>query len=263
MTNLLHFNRDTGITKLVEAISRDGGCILDDLFSPEFCDQLVADFVPHLQDTDWGIDELGYRDNFYGIKTKRLHGLFSKSPGMEQVLTHPVFLGIAKKMLVESKLANDIRLSNAELMVIGQDQTNQEFHTDGTSWRRAQSHEYPQEILFSTNIALTPFTATNGATRVVPGSNHWDSFRQPEEAEICLATMSQGSVLLYSGNVIHSGGENREMVQRIGLYQGYVASWLRPLENHLITNQPADIAALSAEAQNLLDVTPAGYTVFA
>ena len=37
-------------------------------------------------------------------------------------------------------------LSNAELMVIVQDQLNQEFHSDGTSRRRAQQYEQPREI---------------------------------------------------------------------------------------------------------------------
>lgn len=263
MVSMQHFSPDTSITVLVEAIGQDGGCVIDNLFSPAFCAQLMSDFAPYLSDTDWGVDELGYRDDFYGVKTKRLHGLFSKSSKMESVLMHPTFIAIANSMLVESKLSNEVRLSNAELMVIGQDQSNQEFHTDGTSWRRAQQHEHPREILFSTNIALTPFTETNGATRVVPGSHLWKTFRDPAESEVCLATMTQGSVLLYSGNVIHSGGENQESEQRIGLYQGYVASWLRPLENHLITNEAVDIAAMSPDAQTILDVSPGGYTVFA
>ena len=263
MVNLQHFSSNAPVSDLVDAIARDGGCIIDELFSAEFCNELISDFAPHLSESEWGLDELGYRDNFYGLKTKRLHGLFSKSKKMEGILTHPIFMAIAKTILVDSKLASDFRLSNSELMVIGQDQSNQEFHTDGTSWRRAQQHEHPREILFSTNIALTPFTSTNGATRVVPGSHLWNEYKEPSEEEICLATMSQGSVLLYSGNVIHSGGENIEQEQRIGLYQGYVASWLRPIENHLITNEAADIAELSPEAQTLLDVSPAGYTVYA
>ncbi|MFT6432887.1 MAG: hypothetical protein ACJAVI_000928, partial [Candidatus Azotimanducaceae bacterium] len=40
-------------------------------------------------------------------------------------------------------------------------------------------------------------------------------------------------------------------------------SWLRPLENHLITNEATDIARMSADAQTMLDVSPSGYTVFA
>ena len=99
----------------------------------------------------------GNRDNFYGQQTKRLHGLFSKSPRMHEVLTHPLFLSLARRMFVEPRIANDIRLSNTELMVLSKDQDVQEFHTDGASWRRIQATEKVNgnEILLSANCALT------------------------------------------------------------------------------------------------------------
>ncbi|MFT6011486.1 MAG: ectoine hydroxylase-related dioxygenase (phytanoyl-CoA dioxygenase family), partial [Candidatus Azotimanducaceae bacterium] len=203
----------------------------------------------------------------YGQQTKRLHGLFSKSPKMVEVLTNPLLLQVAREMLVSDDRAKDIRLSNTELMVLGQDQPVQVFHTDGSSWHRAQRQEQSlgplNEILISANIALTPFTAINGATRVVPGSHLWSPERKPQPAEICQAIMPKGSALLYSGNVIHSGGANETETTRIGLYLGYVVSWLRPLENYLVTNKPDDIFALAAEAQQLLDVSPGGFTVMA
>jgi ectoine hydroxylase-related dioxygenase (phytanoyl-CoA dioxygenase family) len=43
--------------------------------------------------------------------------------------------------------------------------------------------------------------------------------------------MPAGSALVYSGRVIHSGGRNETDDLRIGLYFGYVPTWLRPLEN--------------------------------
>ena len=75
--------------------------------------------------------------------------------------------------------------------------------------------------------------------------------------------MKKGSALLYSGNVLHSGGENRTDNIRTGLYLGYSISWLRPIENQLVTNNPEDVFSLSKEAQQLLDVVPGGFTVIA
>ena len=120
-----------------------------------------------------------------------------------------------------------------------------------------------KEILVSVNIALTEFTQHNGATRVVPGSQLWPQERPAEESEICLATMPKGAALLYSGNVLHSGGENITPDIRVGLYLGYIVSWLRPIENQLVTNKPEDIFALSDEAKQILDVVPGGFTVIA
>jgi ectoine hydroxylase-related dioxygenase (phytanoyl-CoA dioxygenase family) len=184
---------------------------------------------------------------------------------MEQVLTHPGITRVARRLLQANKKARDNRLSNTELMVLSQHQTAQEFHTDGGSWYRVQAMEKQlgEEILVSANIALTEFTATNGATRVVPGSHLWAADRQPAESEIGYAVMPKGAALFYSGNVIHSGGANTDAMLRIGLYLGYIVSWLRPIENQMVTNEPRDILALGDAARQLLDVVDGGFTVIA
>ena len=262
MVELAHFQSDEQAA-IIAAISRDGACIVEGILSTSDCDDLMADFKPHLTDIPWGEDELGYKSDFYGTKTKRLHGLFSKSKHMEAVLTHERLVSLARTVLVDNHSSRDVRVSNAELMVLAEHQTEQEFHTDGGSWYHAQSLEKPSEILLSANIALTDFTATNGATRVVPGSHLWPSDRQPASAEITQAIMPKGAALLYAGNVIHSGGANLDARIRVGLYLGYVVSWLRPLENQLITNDPEDILKMSDSAKLLVDIAPGGFTVIA
>jgi ectoine hydroxylase-related dioxygenase (phytanoyl-CoA dioxygenase family) len=244
------------------AVDADGACIVEGLLTDAVCERLLADFATHLDAQDWGVDELGYREEFYGTRTKRLHGLFSKSPLMAAVLTHPLLVGLAENMFVSSELAHEVRLSNAELMVLTAGQGNQDFHTDAVSWRRVQARE-DGEILISANIALTDFTATNGATRVVPGSHRWEAGRAPKDEEVCLAEMKRGSALIYSGNAIHSGGASTEEAARVGLYLGYIPSWLKPIENHLVTNAPDDVHALPEAAQRLLDVVPGGFAVYA
>lgn len=262
MSELQRFDTPHALDDMVEAIDRDGACILTRLLAPEFCDRLMADFSVYLAEMPWGEDELGYKNEFYGSQTKRLHGLFSKSRHMADVLTHPFLLSLARRIIVERKVARDLRLSNTELMMLNQHQGMQAFHTDGGSWYRAQRLD-EAETLISANIALTEFTKTNGATRVVPGSHRWPQDRQPEDDEVCLAVMPKGGVLLYAGKVVHSGGANIEPEPRTGLYLGYIASWLRPIENQLVTNTPRDIFALPEDARRLLDVSPGGFTVIA
>jgi ectoine hydroxylase-related dioxygenase (phytanoyl-CoA dioxygenase family) len=267
MSELEVLPQDASTINIISAIKRDGACIVQNLLEDGFCDEINANFSSHLETIPWGDDQLGYRDAFYGQQTKRLHGLFSKSPLMVEVLTNPVLLQVARDLLLADQRARDIRLSNTELMVLGQDQPVQVFHTDGGSWHRAQRQEQAlnpaNEILLSANIALTEFTANNGATRVVPGSHLWAPGREPHEHEICQAIMPKGAALLYSGNVIHSGGANHTQAVRVGLYLGYVMSWLRPLENYLVTNSAEDIFALPEAAQQLLDIAPGGFTVIA
>ncbi len=258
LQSLEHSNQEA----ILGALDQDGACIALDLLSVELCNALLADFSPHLEALGVGVDELGYREAFYGEQTQRLHGLFSKSVSTEAVLVQPLMLALCQKMLVETGLARDIRLSNAELMVLHQGQTQQVYHSDAASWQLAQQLE-SRELLLSANYALTDFTAENGATCVVPGSHRWEAGRTPKSAEVCQAIMPRGSVLLYTGNVLHAGGANTTAEARVGLYLGYMASWLRPLENHLLTNRAEDVLALGDQAQHLLDVTPGGFTVYA
>ena len=261
MVALKQFDKDD-IDGIFDAVAADGGCIALNVLEDSICDQLLTDFNEHLEQLPWGVDELGYKNEFYGEKTKRLHGLFSKSKSMVDVLTHPLFLSLAQKMFIDSGMSKEVRLSNTELMVLNQDQGVQDFHSDAGSWQRIQRAE-ENEILISANCALTEFTAANGATRVVPGSHLWPEAREPSPEEICLAVMPRGSAVIYSGNILHSGGANTESAARYGLYLGYIASWLRPIENQLVTNNPEDIMALPEHARRLLDVSPGGFTVIA
>jgi ectoine hydroxylase-related dioxygenase (phytanoyl-CoA dioxygenase family) len=261
MVELQHIEA-TSVDKILDALATDGACIARNALTTDVCERLVDDFRPHLDSSQWGVDEIGYKDDFFGGKTKRLHGLFSKSTLMSDVLLNPLMLSLTHKLLKETGVASDVRLSNAELMVLGSDQGVKSFHADAGSWHRAQQAE-TRELLISVNYALTDFTETNGATRVVPGSHLWSNDREPGEDEVCLAIMPRGSALIYSGKAIHSGGANQEGDIRIGLYLGYIASWLRPIENHLVTNRVEDIQALSEEAQRLLDVSPGGITIYA
>lgn len=64
------------------------------------------------------------------------------------------------------------------------------------------------ETQFSTIWALTDFTESNGATRVVPGSHLWEDDREPQPHEITYAGMEAASVLVYSASVLHGGGRN-------------------------------------------------------
>lgn len=248
--------------EIQQALAQDGACVALNLLSSTDCDQLLADFAPHLAAIPVGADDLGYRAQFYGAHTRRLHGLFSKSPKMASVLTHPLLRSLTQAQLIDSGIATDVRLSNAELMVLEPGQARQAFHRDAASWPRAQQLD-AQDFLLSANIALTDFTRDNGATCVAPGSHRWPGDRTPQAQDIAFAVMPRGSALLYLGNAVHAGGENTSSAARTGLYLGYVASWLRPLENQLVTNEPADILALPQEAQTLLDVSEGGFTVYA
>ena len=86
---------------------------------------------------------------------------------------------------------------------------------------------------------LCDFTAENGGTVLVPGSQRWgNEFPGPDTPKITIE-MPAGSLLIYSGSLWHGGGANHTDQPRLGVVLHYSASWLRPVENHVLAVPPA------------------------
>ena len=73
--------------------------------------------------------------------------------------------------------------------------------------------------------------------------------------------MSAGSVLVYSGSVFHSGGENRSQADRIGINITYTLGWLRQEENQYLTCLPELAKSLSPDLQQLAGYAMGQYTL--
>jgi ectoine hydroxylase-related dioxygenase (phytanoyl-CoA dioxygenase family) len=238
---------------LLAALERDGGAIaLDYLPAPQLR-TLRGDFERAMAGMAWGHNDDDHPDEFSGLTTKRFRGLPKYSAAVEAVLTDRRLLRMSRHCLGER-----IVISTAELMAIGPGEVRQRFHRDGDSWRRAALSD---DILFSANIALTEFHRDNGATVVVPGSHRWPAMRDPDASEICYAEMPAGAALLYRGRIVHCGGANATTAPRIGLYVGYIPSWLRPIENFAVTVGSERLARLARETQELLCYHKSGFHV--
>jgi hypothetical protein len=262
---LQHFKRDDSSGAILDALDQDGGVIVEGYLDDETTQQLFDDFQPHLGATPWcnvEDEEAGPMSeeqaaDFFGRKTKRLHGLLARSPRFADAVTHPLMRAMADRFLRPSCL--EYRVSTGELMALGGGEQAQTFHRDADSWLyfpKPRPH-----VLVSANIALTDFTEENGATLVAPGSHRWKPGRHVEEHEAAKAVMPRGSALLYLGDVLHAGGANQTDEVRIGLYVGFILSWLKAIENHLITNGEAALRATTPEARELLDFTETGWNV--
>jgi ectoine hydroxylase-related dioxygenase (phytanoyl-CoA dioxygenase family) len=73
--------------------------------------------------------------------------------------------------------------------------------------------------------------------------------------------MKAGSVLLYSGSVIHGGGENRTELPRRGLNITYALGWLRTEENQYLSCPPSVAKDLEPPLQELLGYTMGSYAL--
>ena len=105
----------------------------------------------------------------------------------------------------------------------------------------------------NTMVAGTEFTASNGATRVVPGSQLWDDpQREPTPGEIASAEMSAGSIVFIGGKTIHGGGTNTSGEARRAIVTSFVLGWLRTQENHFLHTTVEQAQSWPARARQLL-----------
>ena len=101
-------------------------------------------------------------------------------------------------------------------------------------------------------VALSDFTADNGATHLVPGSWRWTQAQRAAADEFMQAEMAAGDAVLFRGDLLHGGGANQSEGARRALSISYCAGWLRPVENNLLNLSMARVAELPRHVQDLV-----------
>ena len=263
--NLETLGPDCGVDDIVAAIERDGACIIRDALSAETLAGLDVELMPLIDRTQPSGDE------WAGRKTKRTGGLVAQSPAVRPVVLHPLVLGAAKAVL--GPFTERIQLNLTQIITILPGQAAQPLHRDRFVWGgRGSGFEgaggLPRRIepQFNAIFALTDFTSENGATTVAPGSHRWDfdgseADRQAQPAECVQAEMPRGSVILYTGSVIHAGSENRSSGPRIGMNITYSLAWLRQEENQFLSCPPDVAKDLDPELADLLGYTMGNFAL--
>lgn len=242
---------DASTDAIVAVTQRDGACIIRDVLDAGFVARIIAEVAPYMAQASLG------RDDFTGRQTQRVGALVARSPLCRDVVMNAQILAAAEAFL--KPYCSRIQLHLTQLIRIMPDQGAQPLHRDRLAWGGyLPAVVEPQ---FNTIWALTDFTAANGATRVVPGSQHWPIERKATDDEVVQAEMTLGSVLIYTGSVIHSGGENRSSAARLGMNITYCLSWLRQEENQFLSCPPDIASTLSPELQELLGYTMANYAL--
>jgi ectoine hydroxylase-related dioxygenase (phytanoyl-CoA dioxygenase family) len=251
MTELRYLDADANLDEVVSCVKSDGGCVLTGVLDTGFRQRLIDELSP------WVTSTPGGRDAFAGFETTRTGALVARSPLCREVVMHPRILELANAFL--APWTNHIQLHLTQVIRLTPGQGTQPLHRDRLAW----GGYIPREIepQFNTIWALTDFTAENGATRIVPGSPGWDDDRRAESHEKVQAVMPAGSVLLYSGSVIHGGGENRSDADRWGLNITYTLSWLRTEENQYLSCPPGLARDLDPDLQELLGYTMGNYAL--
>jgi ectoine hydroxylase-related dioxygenase (phytanoyl-CoA dioxygenase family) len=226
-----HLPRTSTADEVAAALASDGVVVVDRLADPPLMDRVRAELAPFMAATRTGPDE------FSGQRTRRTGALIARSPSARELVTHPTVLAAVGKALAH---ATNFQLHLTQVIAIGPGEPMQTIHRDQWAF---DFFPFPKgyEVQCNTIWAMTDFTAANGATRVIPGSNHFEDRLQFGESDTDPAEMEQGSVLFYTGSLYHGGGANRSDAVRCGVNITYNVAWLRQEENQYLA-VPHDIA---------------------
>jgi ectoine hydroxylase-related dioxygenase (phytanoyl-CoA dioxygenase family) len=229
---------------MTAAIARDGAVIIENAISRQQVQATLDELMPFIEGTPVG------RDEFSGYKTTRTGALVARSAACRELATQANILGVCDEFLLPNCKRYQLHLAQVIRLMPGQ--PKQLLHRDRLVWGQHLQGLEPQ---LNTLWALTEFTKENGATQLVPGSAAWPEEREATPADITYAEMSLGSVLVYSGTVIHGGGANTSPADRVGLNITYSLGWLRQEENQYLSCPPELAKDFSPALQELLGYT--------
>jgi ectoine hydroxylase-related dioxygenase (phytanoyl-CoA dioxygenase family) len=251
MSELQYLGPDTSPETISRVLADDGALILEDVLSGSELERIRSEIMPYVEATQPG------RDDFTGKNTTRTGALVSRSQAVRDLVMHDLVKPAAETFL--KPYCEKIQLHLTQLIRIMPGQGAQPLHRDRLAWGGFLPPDL--EPQFNCIWAMNDFTAQNGATQVVPGSNKWDGPRRAEPHEVRRAEMKAGSVLLYSGSVIHSGGANDSDHDRLGLNVDYSLGWLRQEENQYLSCPPHVAKDFDPAFQALLGYTMGSYAL--
>ncbi|NHK26978.1 phytanoyl-CoA dioxygenase family protein [Parvularcula flava] len=224
-----------------QALQRDGYVILERLIPEAECDRIKQVLLPLLSHTG--------RNEFEGKATQRLYSVLTKTRACDRLVDHPRILALLDRMFRPNYLLSQLQVIN-----ILPGETGQYLHPDDSFYPVAR----PRPPMGAATVwAIDDFTAENGATNIVPGSETWGDDRQPTDDDKRIqAVMPKGSVVFYGGTLWHGGGENRSDASRLAVTAQYCEPWCRTQENYFLSTPKEIVRTLTPELQTML-----GYSV--
>lgn len=251
MPALRHLPATAPVDDVLKVIAEDAAVILDGVMNPDQLSRVRTEIMPYVEATPPG------QDDFTGHLTTRTGALVARSPACRELVAHPLIVGATAAFL--SPFCDRFQLHLTQVIRIKPGQKEQVLHRDRLAWGGFLQRSIEPQL--NTIWAVTDFTKENGATRVVPGSHLWEDGRGAHEGEITYAEMKAGSVILYTGSVIHSGGANVSDGDRIGINITYSLGWLRQEENQYLSCPPEIAATLPEDLRRLIGYSMGSYAL--
>ncbi len=247
----VRFTADATPAELGDSLREHGYAIVERLAPDDLFDRFRAEIDPHLDATPTG------GDDFVGRRTRRPGCLIERSPAAREIICNRLVRDTVGDVFAPKK---HLQLHLTQVIAIGAGEPAQMVHRDQWAF---DFFPFPQGYAAQINTmwALTEFTEANGATRIIPGSNHWEDGLRPTFEQTIAAEMPRGSVLLYAGSLYHGGGPNRTDQTRIGINVNYCRPWLRQEENQYLACSPEVARTLDDDLLKLMGYSRGAYAL--
>jgi ectoine hydroxylase-related dioxygenase (phytanoyl-CoA dioxygenase family) len=247
------------VTSTDEKLARfhdEGFVILRDLLDGDEIDALRVALQPYLD-----LDVHG-RNDFEGEQTQRVYSLVGRGRVFERTAEHPAVLE-----LMDTLLQSGYLLTASQAICILPGETPQPLHYDDPFYNLSRPRA---AVSVSTIWALDDFSAIGGGTEVIKGSHLWDdeqvatiydigpnvSVDEALESQLEPVEMSAGSLVVFSGTLLHRGGANSSSVKRRAFSHQYCEPWARQQENFTLSIPRERAKRMSPRLQQLL-----GYSI--
>ena len=232
--------------EVVQELERCGYAVIPRRMGDEQLATAREELSRLLAAADWG-------SGFDGSRTKRVWALLARSRCMDRAALDPLILDV-----VDDILGPGTQFSLTYATEVHPGQGAQVLHYEQGIYPVPRD----RDLMLTTIWALDDFTASNGATLLVPGS-HRPAATKPGRAQTVPVEMPAGSVLLFSGRLYHGAGANDSTGMRLGVVIDYQQPWLRPCEAHTLSADPAVVRQLPERLQELLGYNqPSSYFGF-
>ena len=240
----------------VGRIRTDGYSVIEDLLSPAQIGAVRAGLAPHLE-------HYRGRNPFEGYRTERVYTLVARGKVFEDAATDPRLLAILDRFLRPGYL-----LTASQAINIHPGEAAQSMHYDDSFYPIPRPRP---AISLTVVIAVDAFTAENGATVILPGSQGLSDAEiadarakvaaglpSPFDAGKRPAVMPAGAAIVMLGTLIHGGGANRSEAPRLAITNQYCEPWARTQENFFLAIPREQARGFSPRLKQLLgyDVMP-------
>jgi ectoine hydroxylase-related dioxygenase (phytanoyl-CoA dioxygenase family) len=229
-----------------QRLDEAGAVVLRDVLPREQLARINADLAP------WFEQALTGEGLLFGRRTKRFSAIFAKAASTACLALHEITLRLAEEVLTAPQngvpMCERIQLNLTQAIAIGPGEPAQMIHRDEDLFPLPVGTERMINVMWT----LDDFTAENGATQIVPGSNHWPRDRMPAPGEALPAIAPAGSAIVWLGSTLHGGGANCSDATRRGVVVSYNFGWLAQAEKLLLSIPPEVARQLPERLQELI-----------